>query len=125
MTRKPDCIGVFSLFPTTQSGRIGFVSSGYRPQHLIHENYQTSATHEYVGVNRVNPGESASVNVWFITPEVYPGCIWPGRVLVVLEGSRQMGTLEIVEVMNPILRGIPETFQSIWAPPANESKPLS
>src|SRR6266545_3508867 len=74
--RPPDFEGTFHLFSTAKPKL-----SGYRPHHAIHENYQTSGTHTYLDQDRVEPGETVRVAVHFITPHVYPHCIWEGREL--------------------------------------------
>jgi hypothetical protein len=111
--RPADLEGVFSL--ATDAGRP--VQSGFRPNHRVHENYETSGEHEYVGVTQVQPGESAQVRAWLITPHVYPRSLWPGRVLVVSVGSRRIGTLTVVSVLNPILRGSSESYSPQWSVP--------
>ena len=121
MNRKPDCIGTVSLIPTELGGKSNAVRSGYKPQHLIHENYQTSGHHEYEKAGTLEPGQSAKAKVWFISPEVYPASIWPGRVLDLFEGSMRVGTLEVIDVVNPVLLGKPETFRSTWAPLPNST----
>ena len=117
MNRSADCIGKFTLLATAEGGRDQVVSNGYRPQHMLHSNYQSSGMHEYEGGQLVHPGESVMTEVWFVTPEVYPACLWPGRVISVLEGSRVVGTLEVHEVINPILRCEQSSFVSEWVPP--------
>jgi elongation factor Tu len=117
MNRAPDCLGTLSLLPTDEGGRKGFVLSGYRPQHLLHDNYQTSGLHEYFDVECLEPGQSASVKVWFITPEVYPQSLWPGRRIGVFEGARKVGSLLVHEVLNPVLAGCAESFTPVWSPP--------
>jgi elongation factor Tu len=68
MTRRPaDAEGIFSLLT---NGRSLPVSSGYRPQHQVHENYLSSGQHEYLDRALVAPGESARVEISFISPEV-------------------------------------------------------
>ena len=69
--------------------------SGYRPQHTIHDNYQTSGIHTYLDRGTLEPGQSAPVAVHFITPQVYPRCLWEGRELSVQEGGRVVGRLTV------------------------------
>ncbi len=117
MNRSADCIGLFTLFATAAGGKGQAVASGYRPQHMLHANYQSSGLHEYEGTQLLGPGESAIAKVWFITPEVYPACLWSGRAVSVLEGSRVVGTLQVREVLNPILRCEPSAFVTKWVAP--------
>lgn len=112
MNNRVDFEGVFYLLPTH-----GTVRSGYRPQHLLHENYQSTGFHTYSEREFVEPGETAHVQVRLITPEVYPCCIWEGRVLSIFEGSRLVGTLRIERIMNEILRVAPEHYLPLWEGP--------
>ena len=116
MNRNHDIEGEFQLF-ATKSGRSTPVFSGYRPSHKIHDNYLTSAQHEYISVNQVALGETAHVKVWFITPEVYPHSLWCGREIDVQEGKRVIGKLVITKILNKTLEGSPETYSPIWVEP--------
>lgn len=117
MNNRVDFEGVFHLLPTH-----GTVRSGYRPQHLLHENYQSSGVHIYSQREFVGPGETAHVQVCLITPEVYPCCIWEGRAISIFEGSRLVGTLTIRQIMNEILRVDPEHYKPVWEEPLHSSK---
>ena len=94
------------------------VYSAYRPQHEIHENYQTSGYHSYEGRDILLPGETVEVKAWLITPQFYPHCIWEGRELRILEGSKHVGTLLVTKLFNPLLRVSPEDYKSIWVRPS-------
>jgi hypothetical protein len=59
-------------------------------------------------------------NVWLLTPEVYPKCLWPGRSLAVFEGSKKVGALVVREVQNPVLAGEERTFNPVWSLPNEE-----
>ena len=98
--------------------------SGYRPQHAVHDNYQTSAAHEYIDVEEVSPGSSARDKVWFAAPEVYPGTLWPGRTIELFEGSRQVGTLTVGKVLNAILMGSAADYSPIRKPSSSQLNAL-
>lgn len=116
--RVHDIEGGFYIFPTKLfSGRRSPAFSGYRPNHKVHDNYLTSALHEYIGVSQVDPGETAYAKVWFITPEVYPHCLWIGREIDVQEGARVIGKLTVTKILNKVLEGSPETYNSTWVEP--------
>jgi len=112
-----DIEGEFHIFPTKVGGRHEPAFSGYRPVHKVYDNYLTSAQHEYVGVIQVAPGETVHTKVWFITPDVYPHCLWSGRVIDVQEGSQVVGRLTVTKILNKILEGAPETYNPIWVEP--------
>ncbi len=114
MHHSPDVEGIFHLFA---SGRSNPVYSNYRPQHAVHDNYQTSGNHHYLDGACVYPGESMKVAVWLITPQVYPHCLWEGREIKVLEGARHVGNLRIVQVFNQILRVDPQDFKPLCVEP--------
>lgn len=113
MNRPFDFEGLFTLFASHRP-----VTSGYRPQHALYENYQTSGMHMYPAHGLVRPGETAMVEVHLISPEVYPHCLWEGRTLQVLEGSCLVGSLEVTRIATKGLRTSPEKYQSLWVEPA-------
>lgn len=43
--------------------------------------------------------------VQLISPENYPNSLWAGKCIKVFDGSRQMGTITVKEIFNPILDG--------------------
>jgi translation elongation factor EF-Tu-like GTPase len=108
LDREPDCLAEMTFLATEAGGRAGAAASGYRPAHLVVPGYLTTGVHEYVDRQCVSPGESAAVRIWFITPEVYPHCLWPGRVIAVQEASWVVGSARVTAVLNPLLRGTPE-----------------
>lgn len=84
-------------------GRSSAVSSGYRPQHKVLDDYQTTGIHDYLGRAQVLPGETVKGTITFITPEAYPKCLWIGRIIEIQEGSRIIGQAKITKIMNPLL----------------------
>lgn len=102
--RQPDVEADVTFLPTSAGGRLSAVSSGYRPSHLIAEDYLTTGMHEYVGTDLVEPGDTARARITFLSPEVYPNSLWVGRVLALHEGSRVVGSAKIVAIMNEVLR---------------------
>jgi hypothetical protein len=100
MNNRVDFEGVFHLLPPH-----GTVRSGYRPQHLLHENYQSTGFHIYPEREFVGPVERAHVQVRLITPEVYPCCLW------------EVGTLRVEKIINEILCVAPEQYKPLWEEP--------
>lgn len=122
MIKQHHVEGRFSLFHGTHGSRENPVESGYHPQHKVHDNYQTSGRHEYPEVEQLAPGASAKVHIWFITPEVYPGSLWIGREIEVLEGSRVVGKLLVTRILDQRLEGSVESYKPLWiAPPGMEA----
>ena len=112
MKMTPDFEGTFYVLPV--NSRITPVRSGYRPQHLIHQKYLSSGDHTYPDQECVNLGDSVRVLVRLISPEVYPNCIWEGRVLDVLEGSKKVGEITVRQIFNEVLRVSPEAYKPHW-----------
>jgi translation elongation factor EF-Tu-like GTPase len=115
-----DIEGEFYLFLT--GGKTKPVFSGYRPVHKVHDNYLTSASHDYLEVNQVLLGQTVKVGVKFITPDVYPACLWVGREIDVQEASHVIGKLKIIKIFNAILEGDPKTYNPKWIEPTNLDK---
>ena len=76
---------------------------GYRPQHLVNDTYLTTGIHHYYEVDSVPPNGTAKGTITFISPEVYPHCLWPGKKINIQEGNRIVGYATITKVYNPIL----------------------
>lgn len=113
-----DIEGEFHLYGTAQSGRKTPVFSGYRPVHKLYDNYLSSGQHVYPDVEQVAPGGTARVLAWLITPEVYPGSLWIGRELDVMEGATHVvGRLTVTRILNNILVGSAEDHYPHWVAP--------
>ncbi len=100
MKRKPDVEAEITFLKTEEGGRLRPAFSGYRPNHLITEDYLTSGIHEYIDKEEVCPGETVKATITFITPDVYPHCLWLGREISVQEGGRVVGYAKITRIMN-------------------------
>jgi hypothetical protein len=115
MNRQHDIEGELHLFDTRQGGRQGPVTSGFMPLHKLYDNYLSSGKHEYRATQCVAPGEIALALVWLITPDVYPGCLWIGRELDIMEGpTRVVGKLTITKIFNEILCGSADSYSPRW-----------
>jgi elongation factor Tu len=79
------------------------IYDGYRPTHLIKDNYLTSGIHHYYNATTVLPNETATGTITFITPEAYPSCLWVGKKINIQEGERIIGFATITKIFNPIL----------------------
>jgi translation elongation factor EF-Tu-like GTPase len=101
--RAPDIEAEVTYLPTSSGGRTNPVYSGYRPNHLIRDDYLTSGYHEYLDKEEVAPGERARAHIWFITPEVYPHTMWIGKEIRVQEASRLVGYAKVIRVFNKTL----------------------
>lgn len=77
---------------------------GYRPDHLIKDDYLTTGTHKYYDKDSVKIGESVLGSITFITPEEYPNCLWEGKKISIQEGSKVVGYAVVVKILNELLR---------------------
>ncbi|QWF17347.1 hypothetical protein [Lysobacter capsici] len=109
--RPADARVGFELLASQRGGRTGAVVSGYSPAYAVRADYWTSVRHEFIDADTVEPGARAQALVWFLTPEVYPGSVWPGRVFEVAEGQRRVATATVVEVFNAVLARDPAPAQ--------------
>ena len=110
----PDLEGTLQLFA---EGRRTPAASGYRPHHVIHENYWTTGIITFLDRELASPGDTLPVAVKFITPEVYPRCIWEGRDISVQEADRKIGILTVTRILNESLRVAPGEYSPIWVKP--------
>lgn len=97
MTLKPD---VEVLFKFTEEMKTK-VFEGYRPSHLVTENYLTTGVHRYY-----NPKDCESERkgtITFITPEAYPNTLWVGKKIKMFEGSKMIGYAIILNIYNRVL----------------------
>ncbi|HOM02004.1 MAG TPA: hypothetical protein PLH43_04160 [Acetivibrio sp.] len=102
--RTPDIEAVISFLKTEDGGRSRPCTSGYRPAHLIKDDYLTTGTHNYFGKDEVLPGETVTGTITFITPEAYPQSLWEGKVINIQEGSMIIGYAKVTKVMNELLK---------------------
>lgn len=77
--------------------------SGYRPAHLIND-YLTTGIHTYIGVDCLRKGESTEGYIKFISPELYPHTIKAGDIIIFQDGSKTVGYIEVLEVLNDLLK---------------------
>ncbi|MCR8633528.1 hypothetical protein [Paenibacillus radicis (ex Xue et al. 2023)] len=84
-------------------GRTRNVFNGYRPAHLVKDDYLTTGIHNYYDKHEVVLGESVLGTITFIGPEAYPQCLWVGKKINIQEGSKIVGYAEIIKVFNILL----------------------
>jgi translation elongation factor EF-Tu-like GTPase len=80
------------------------VYSGYRPAHLIRDDYLTTGEHYYYGDVILEPGETVRGTITFITPEAYPRTIWIGKIIRIQEASKIVGYAVVTKIFNELLR---------------------
>lgn len=99
MNRLPDVEVIFEFNSTRRNPAY----DGYRPAHLVTDNYLTTGIHHYYGVESVPPNGTAKGTITFLTPEAYPHCLWIGKKIRIQEGAHIVGYATITRIYNPVL----------------------
>jgi len=99
INRPPDIEVLFEFNGTRKNP----IHSGYRPDHLIYENYLACGMHEYYGQGVVKPDGKAYGTITFLAPEHYPETFWIGKKISFQEGSKIVGYATVERIFNPFL----------------------
>lgn len=99
MELSPD-VEVLFMF---NGSRSRLIYNGFRPMHLISENYLTTGIHSYQNRESIDSSESVFGTISFLTPEAYPGSCWPGKQIPIQEGEKLIGYAIVIKVLNPLL----------------------
>lgn len=99
MIKLPDVEVLFEFNGTRKTP----VADGYRPAHLVTENYLATGIHHYYEVDSVLPNGTAKGTITFITPKAYPHCLWIGKSINIQEGERIVGHATIMDIYNSVL----------------------
>ncbi|WP_258167921.1 hypothetical protein [Paraburkholderia sp. BL21I4N1] len=94
----------FALTALRNDGLPKRVMSGYRPIYKARPDYWSSAYHEFVDGKGVETGGNSEAEVWLLTPQAYPQAFWIGRRVEVAEGTRIVGLIEVLQILNPLLK---------------------
>ncbi|GMA99473.1 hypothetical protein [Pelosinus sp. IPA-1] len=100
---RPDVEVLFTFLKIEEGGRKYPCCSGYRPAHLIKDDYLTTGVHHYHDKQEVAPGESVTGTITFISPEAYPHCLWEEKVMNIQEGSHIVGYAKVTKIFNDLL----------------------
>lgn len=98
---EPDVEVLFEFIGT----RTHPAADGYRPHHLVTDNYLTTGIHHYYNVQTVSQSDTARGTITFISPEAYPHCLWVGKKINIQEGTHIVGYATILKIFNPLLLG--------------------
>jgi elongation factor Tu len=77
---------------------------GYRPGHLVKEDYLTTGIHQCYEVECISNGELALGTIKFLSPEECPHCLWEGKIINIQEGSNSVGYAFITRIFNNLLK---------------------
>ena len=89
MNQLPDVEVIFEFNGTRKSP----ANDGYRPAHLITDNYLTTGIHHYYGVESVPPNGTVKGTITFLSPES----------ISIQEGAHVVGYATITNIYNPLL----------------------
>ena len=99
MNRLPDVEVIFRF----NGMRKKPANDGYRPAHLVADNYLTTGIHHYYGVESIPPNGTGMGTITFLSPELYPHCLWIGKIISIQEGARIVGYATIIQIYNKSL----------------------
>lgn len=97
---RPDVEVIFEF----NNARKSFVRNGYRPGHLINDDYITTGVHHYYQTDIVQPNENVQGTITFLTPKLYPNCLWIGKRINIQEGNKIVGYATITKIFNSLLQ---------------------
>lgn len=98
--QPPDVEVIFEFNGTRKNP----ANDGYRPAHLVTDNYLTTGVHRYYNVESVPTNGTAKGTITFLSPEMYPHCLWVGKKISIQEGTRIVGYATITNIYNPLLQ---------------------
>lgn len=99
MRTEPDIEVIFEFYGT----RTHPFFDGYRPDHLVKDDYLTCGCHHYYDMDKVPSNGTAKGTITFVTPETYPACMWIGKRISIQEGLKIVGYATITKIFNSIL----------------------
>jgi translation elongation factor EF-Tu-like GTPase len=99
MMRPRDIEAEIRFFPTSDGGRTGPTSSGFRPQ-FHYDGHDWDAVHEYPDEAWVYPGETVRAFLAFLSPAEHVGRLRPGTKFELREGQRTIGEGVVTRVLD-------------------------
>jgi translation elongation factor EF-Tu-like GTPase len=99
LTPEPDIEAEVTYLSTENGGRQGSISSGYRGQ-FHYEGHDWDAPQYFVGKDRVEPGESVTVRLYFLSPQAHVGRLEVGTMFLVREGLKTVGYGKVTRLLN-------------------------
>lgn len=94
MNRSPDVEAILEFNGTGKGSAI----DGYRPAHLVTDNYLTTGVN-YYNVKSVPQNGTAKGTIIFISPEFCSHCLCIGKKINVQEGNRIVGYATITDII--------------------------
>ena len=81
------------------------IYQGYKPSHLIKDNYLTTGIHYYYSDCTSNIIEVQGT-ITFVSPECYPNTLWVGKRIEMFDGSLNIGYAIVTKIFNLILSSL-------------------
>lgn len=79
-------------------------ASGYRPAFKITPDYLTTGEITLIDKSELGYATACKAFIRFLTPEVYPHCLWKGRKIYFMEGDNITGEAVIDDIYNQLLK---------------------
>lgn len=98
MELKPDVEVLFEFIGYRKDN----IYEGYRPAHLVKEDYLTTGVHHYYRKKVSDSGMIGTIT--FISPYNYPACLWVGKKIEMYEGRNLIGYATIIKIFNTSLQ---------------------
>jgi elongation factor Tu len=96
---KPDVEAQITFLRTEEGGRQCVALSGYRPQ-FFYDGEHHDAVQEFMDKERVYPGDTVTVRLHFLHPELLYTRVHVGDSFKILEGARIVAHGEITRILN-------------------------
>jgi translation elongation factor EF-Tu-like GTPase len=97
-SHDPDIEAEISFLKTDEGGRKGYVGSGYRPQ-FFYRGEDHDAIQEFVDKERVYPGETVTVRLSLLHPELLCDHIRVDDLFEIREGLKTVGLGKITRIL--------------------------
>lgn len=94
----PDFEAEITFLTTDEGGRKGYALSGYRPQ-FFYEGEDHDAIQEFVDKERVYPGETVTVQLHLLNPELLRDALRVNDHFQIREGLRTVGRGKVTRIL--------------------------
>lgn len=95
----PDIEAEIHYLSAANGGRKGYVVSGYRGQ-FFYDGHDWDARQSFIGRSQVEPGETVTAELNFLSPEAHVGKIAAGTTFLVREGQKTVGYGKVTKLLN-------------------------
>ncbi len=96
---NPDVEAQITFLRTEEGGRQGYALSGYRPQ-FFYDGEDHDAVQEFMDKEKVYPGDTVTVRLHFLRPELLFNRVRIGDSFKIREGVRVVAHGKITRILN-------------------------